>query len=242
MKPARRLQVIVTAVRMHALRWWTITLGFTAGYYALMLLAVVVRFGSLPNFAKGYDWPGNVVVILESTPSLRDAAMIIGNEWLLEVGFMNYEFGHGIAEWSLFLLPGRLLGVLLLGALLATRHVLVRQARRTCAMRPDSGRSAVDRGVTGFGAGCVALSSITLSWVVCCSTPTWVVGLAMLGLGVSTALWLEPLGAWLTVVGYVAMLAGIYGAVRPRDEKRSTTFDTRLGTQRAITGAASPSA
>ena len=37
---------------------------------------------------------------------------------------------------------------------------------------------------------------------VCCATPSWVVGLAMLGLGVSTSLALETMGPILSGLGF----------------------------------------
>ena len=30
---------------------------------------------------------------------------IISDEWLVETGAMNYHYGHGIAEWSLAIIP-----------------------------------------------------------------------------------------------------------------------------------------
>jgi hypothetical protein len=69
----------------------------------------------------------------------------------------------------------------------------------------------------------VALTSITMSWVVCCATPTWVVGLAIMGLGVSTSLWLEPLGTWLSYAGFAALLVGVFVAAGP-----ASVYDNRV--------------
>jgi hypothetical protein len=49
-----------------------------------------------------------------------------------------------------------------------------------------------------------------MSWVVCCATPTWVVGLAMLGLGVSTSLSIEPVGFWFNAFGFILMVVALY--------------------------------
>lgn len=219
-EPVRRM---AGAIRSRPQRWWAMTLGFATAYHLLILLATMVRFGNVPNFVTGYNWLGNVRVILASTPSWRDAARIVSEEWLLEVGYMNYDFGNGIAEWSLFLVPTRMIGVLLLGALLATQVALRCDRDGHCNR---FGRHAARLG-SGVGAIGVAVSSITLSWVVCCSTPTWVVGLAMMGLGVSTALWLEPLGNWLMAGGFVLLLASTYalaatGGPRCGTVKRAT--------------------
>lgn len=194
-------------VRDNAPTWWLMTLGFGCLYYLGLLLSLIIRFQNFPNYLSLFDWFDNVGVILASTPSWRDALAIIREEWLLEVGFMNYDFGTGISEWSLVLLPFNMFGVFALGASLATIHLLLRKRNRVCSSR--AGQSA--RAVGGLGAGFVALASISMYWVVCCSTPTWVVGLAMMGLvGVSTALWLEPLGLWIGVAGFSLMLLAVY--------------------------------
>lgn len=182
-----------------------IVVGFTASYYVGLLLAVMIKFGQIPNYVDSYDWLGNVRHIIASTPSVKDQLVIIKEEWLFEIGYMNYEFGMGISEWSLFILPMKVLEMIFLSALLATFFLLLSDRRRTCA-KPLWRLSAL---AGGLGSGCVALTSITLSWIVCCSTPTWVVGLAMMGLGVSTSLWLEPIGTWVNVFGFLAMMSSV---------------------------------
>lgn len=206
-----RLTSIVTAIRQHPGWWCGITLGFTAGYYLVLMASLIVRFKRLPNYVTGYDWFTNVYTIIVSTPSVKDALAIIAEEWVLEIGFMNYDFGVGISEWSLFLAPAKMAVVMALGALLATHYLLLRATNRVCSSRRHRSSNAA----AGFGATCVALTSITMSWVVCCATPTWVVGLAILGVGVSTSLWLEPLGAWLMYLGFAALLVGVFLAAGP---------------------------
>jgi hypothetical protein len=49
-----------------------------------------------------------------------------------------------------------------------------------------------------------------MSWVVCCATPTWVVGLAIMGLGVSTSLSIEPVGFWLNALGFILMIIALF--------------------------------
>jgi hypothetical protein len=60
---------------------------------------------------------------------------------------------------------------------------------------------------TGAGAGLVALTGATMPWVVCCASPSWIVGLTMLGMSVATADWLEPVGVWLNVAGFALLAA-----------------------------------
>jgi hypothetical protein len=206
-----RLTIIVTAIRQHLSWWCAITLGFTVGYYLVLMASLIVRFKHLPNYVTGYDWLTNVFTIIVSTPSIKDALAIIADEWVLEIGFMNYDFGPGISEWSLFLAPVKIAVVMALGALLATHYLLIRAKNRVCS----SLRSRSSSAATGVGATCIALTSITMSWVVCCATPTWVVGLAIMGVGVSTSLWLEPLGAWLIYVGFAALFVGVFMAAGP---------------------------
>lgn len=190
--------------------WLAITVGSGIGYYLFLMGSLIFRFGNLPNYVVPYDWFGNVAEIIRATPSVSDMIPIILDEWALEIGFMNRSFGNGISEWSLFLVPHKVLIVFLLGALVATNVVLLLEQRRTCSKSTTLHASAT----TGFGAALVALSSATMSWVVCCSTPTWVVGLAMMGLGVSTSLWLEPLGSWVMGLGFTALCLTAIGLAR----------------------------
>lgn len=186
-------------------------IGFTLIYYAILLLLMMIKFGQLPNYFTLYDWPENVMRIIESTPSIVDMLMIIKAEWLVEVGYMNYEFGMGIAEWSLFVSPAKALATLLLGATLALLLITVRSAQ-VCA---STKRSSTIAG--GIGAAFVSISLMSLSWVVCCATPTWIVGLAILGLGVSTSIWLEPAGIYLNLVGFSILFAAVLMTGRSRD-------------------------
>ena len=169
----------------------------------LMLVALVVRFDSLPNYSTAYNWPGNVIQIIESTPSWRDISVIVWEEWLFEIGKMNYDYGIGISEWSLNVLPSRLLVLSGLGFLCALFVKLLN--RRTCSLATKSGAAVV----AGSGSVMIAMTNATMSWVVCCATPSWVVGLAMMGLGVSTSLALESLGPLLMASGLIFLCTAI---------------------------------
>ena len=146
-------------------------------FQLFMLVALIVRFQALPNYVTGYDWIGNVIHIIRSTPSLSDMGPIIWEEWLIEIGRMNYDYGTGISEWSLNVIPSRLLVLAVLGAMMTLCMGLLRA--ETCSAQVSGALKAT----TGAGAVLVAITNATMSWVVCCATPTWVAGLRCWGLG-----------------------------------------------------------
>lgn len=194
------LRTQARAAWKHLVLWG---LAFALIFQIIMLVALIVRFQDLPNYVTFYDWPGHVLTIFQSTPSWNDAVRIAWEEWLIEVGYMNYDYGMGISEWSLNVVPSRLLVMFGLGALTGLSVQL---------MRPDTCSAITLRSssvATGFGALLVAMTNATMSWVVCCATPTWVVGLAMLGLGVSTSLALETMGPLLAGLGFGLLVAMI---------------------------------
>jgi hypothetical protein len=173
-------------------------IGLVAALLALQLGLLALRMGHWPNYAIWHDWLGSLATIWHSTPSLRDIPAIVADEWLLEVGYMNYGFGRGISEWSVVLVPAKALAVFAIGALAA----LGLQTTRDCPwMARGTGAAAIGSGVALAG-----LANITMTWVVCCAAPTWVVGLAILGLGISTSLSLVPLGPWLQIAGFALLL------------------------------------
>jgi hypothetical protein len=203
-----RLNFIRQTLGQNVTVWLGLAIVFSVLYYLILMMALVIRFENLPNYLNVHEWAFNMKRIWLSTPSWFDTLNIMKDEWLFEIGFMNYDYGIGISQWSLFIAPAKVLGVMFLGVLLSTNYLLLRTHNRICSI--GAMRSA---GLaTGIGGTCVSLASITMSWVVCCSTPTWVVGLAMMGLGVSTSLWLEPVGIWVNIIGYMLLLASIYVA------------------------------
>lgn len=198
--------VIRYTISSNFLNWLGLVFLFTFLYYLALMFALILRFERLPNYVNVYDWGLNIKHIWLSTPSIMDAINIMKDEWLFEVGFMNYDYGFGISEWSLFIAPFKVLGIILLSAVIALNYLLLRSASRRC--------SAVSKRFVGLttsvGATLVSLASITMSWVVCCSTPTWIVGLAIMGLGVSTSLWLEPVGIWVNLLGYGFLAVSLF--------------------------------
>jgi hypothetical protein len=200
------LRVIRETIAANLRAWLAMTLAFTLLYYASLLVSVIISIGHFPNYITFYDWPENVLVIIRSTPSIRDMLPIIGNEWLVETGYMNYSYGHGIAEWSLEIIPHKLLMVVVLGALVATCALLLRRSRRVCSL-PAQGTAAAG---TGLGALCVGAANVTMTWVSCCASPSWVVGLSLIGVSTSTAYALLPYGNLLLGVGFAVLLTTTY--------------------------------
>ena len=119
---------------------------------------------------------------------------------------MNRNYGRGVSEWSVQIIPAKLAVVLAIGALVATNFLLLKQLPRACARAtPYSGLAA-----TGLGAALVGFTSVTLTWVVCCAAPSWAVGLAMLGVSVATAFGVQPYGPVITLAGFVALFGATY--------------------------------
>jgi hypothetical protein len=199
MSPA--LGNIGKAIRARRAGWLAISVGAVAVYYLGLLASLVLQFGNLPNYVTAYDWTGNVARIFTSTPSFSDAVQIAREEWLLEIGYLNTDFGLGISEWSLTLVPEKMLLILAMSMMLASIWALNAVRGERCGL----GEGGATVGATGLGAGLVALTGATMTWVVCCATPSWIVGLTMLGLGVATANWLEPVGVWLNIAGFAVL-------------------------------------
>ena len=163
-------------------------LSFAAAAQLLQLILLMIRFGDVPNYAIHYDWISHIALIIDSTPSIKDSVFIIFEEWWIEVGFMNYDYGNGISEWSLNVIPSRLIILTTMGAMIGLLVKLKKQS--VCSARTNYVATAS----AGMGTALMCITTAAMSWVVCCATPSWVVGLAMLGLGVSTSLALEDLG------------------------------------------------
>jgi hypothetical protein len=197
--------------------WVTVAAAFFVTFHGLQLATLMVRFEAWPNYVTIHDWPANVARIVRSTPAISDMIPIILDEWLVEIGSMNYSFGRGIAEWSFVLIPGKAVVVLGIAVLVATNLVLLRAAWKTCGVSARLG-SAV---ATGAGALAAGAAAITITWVVCCAAPTWIVGLAVMGVGVTTALALQPLGGWLSLLGLSALVASEILLLRQLSGRRS---------------------
>ena len=186
--------------------WLAMTLGFTVLYHLGLLASASLSIGHLPNYIRFYDWPANVLRIIHSTPAIADMLPIINDEWLIETGALNYDYGHGIAEWSLAIIPSHVLVTLLLSALVATSILLLRRSREVCPLAERGAGVAT----TGVGALFVGTANITMTWVACCATPTWVVGLSLIGVETSSAFVLLPYGNALTGGGFAVLAVTTY--------------------------------
>jgi len=211
------LVVLQREVRASARLWLLAAVAFFAGFQLLQLALLIMRFQAFPNYLVLHDWPANIARIVRMTPSVADMIAIMFDEWLVEVGSINYSFGRGIAEWSFVLIPGKAVIVLAIAALVATNLVLLRAAWKTCGVFAWLG-SAV---ATGAGALVGGAAATTITWVVCCAAPTWVVGLAVMGVGVTTALALQPFGGWLLLLGLSTLVMSAILLLRQLSGRRS---------------------
>lgn len=207
----RMWQTTMQAIAAQPGRWLGMAVGFTVLYYVVLLLFTMLRFGEIPNYFVFHDTLHVYTLIIEGTPSWLDALPILMAEPWFETGYKNPDF-YGVATWSYMLIPPKMLLVLLMGIFLATFFVL--KARSACM----TGKRGVADGklttVAGLGTTFVSLTSATLTWVVCCATPSWSVALAMLGMSASLALWLEPIGNVLMIAGLGLLGTAIYYQAR----------------------------
>jgi hypothetical protein len=188
------LRYLRKAIGAHRRTWFATLLLFPLSLYGGQLLLLMLRFKALPNYVTTYDWPSNIARIIRSTHSIRDIVAIGSNEWLLEIGHMNYDYGKGIADWSFELLPANMLFVLFLAALVATNLAVIRYQEKEC-QRERVVLGAVTTCTAGlFG----AITSVTVTWITCCGIPSWITGLSVFGVGLSTAQSLKPLGPFIT--------------------------------------------
>lgn len=217
-REAGSLRAAVDGVR----RWRRLIIGFALGFpiffYFTILAILVVKYGHLPNYVTPYDWIANVRRIVVSTSSLRDMLAIIGNEWLLEIGHINFEYGHGIAEWSLSIIPHKLVLLSLTGALIGLNVGLVAD-RKTLGSTAQQCAQACRFGLlTSAGALCASLTNATVFSVACCAAPSWVGSLAVIGVETSAAFALEPYGLAAFLFGIAALVVSalmIAGEGRP---------------------------
>lgn len=211
-------------------RWLAMTLGITALYHLGLIASASVTTGHLPNYVTFYDWPANVWRIIRSTPSVFDMPPIIADEWLVEIGTMNYHYGNGIAEWSLAVIPAHVAVTLALAALAATGILLLRRLRQSCPL----GERGAGAAATGLGALCVGTANITMTFVSCCSTPTWVAGLSLMGFESSSVFVLLPYGGALSGAGFAMLLATDYWLAWrcvPRPRRDPALLPEQLATQ-----------
>jgi len=199
-------------------------LAFPFAFYALLLAALMIRFGHLPNYVTPYDWFGNVARIIHGTKSIRDMVPIILDEWLIEIGYMDFDYGHGIAEWSLSIVPHKLAILVMIGALVGVNLALLLDQKPSGTMTRQCASAARSGILASMGTLCASLTSVTLFSVACCATPSWVASLTILGVGTSTAFAMEPFGAVAALAGIAALV--ISALLIIRDGRAGTATDT----------------
>lgn len=205
-----RFKVLMNALSQHKLMWISLTLLFFASYYVLLLVLTMIRFQEIPNYLVVHDVFHVYALIWQGTPSVVDAIPIFLGEPWIEMGYKNPAY-YGVATWSYMLIPPKMLLVFLMGMLLSTVIVLTVHLRQTACLlsRREPGMPKQVIAAAGVGTSLISLTSATLTWVVCCATPSWSVALAMLGMSASMALWLEPAGQFLTLTGVALLIAAI---------------------------------
>jgi len=198
---SKYLSSLKNAIKLHWKVVVVTSVGFVILYYLSLLILTMLRFGEVPNYVTIHDVFGTYKLIYEGTPSLIDAYPIFIAEPWFETGYKNPNY-YGVATWSFMLIPPKMVLVLIMGLFLGIFLSLVKYSKKIqCAIKPDKRLYAA----AGMGSAFISLTSATLTWVVCCATPSWVVALAMLGMSASLALWLEPLGTFLTLAGFFLM-------------------------------------
>jgi hypothetical protein len=209
---------IVQAARDGFGRHSRLVLGFAIGFpfvfYLLLLAAVTIRYGDWPNYMTAYNWPENIWRIVASTGSLADMMTIAADEWLLEVGSMNYDYGNGVADWSLSILPHKLLILSFAGALIGWNVALLMDQESIGTLKQQliqAGRFGL---LASAGALAASVTSATVFSVVHCATPSWVGSLAVLGFDSYDVFALEPYGPAICTAGLMALAASALLIVR----------------------------
>ncbi len=214
MRAIRYGQITLQAIVERWVLWSVLTVGMIVLYYAGLLMVTIVRFHEIPNYIVVYDITNVYRRIFEGTPSFKDALPILIDETWIETGYKNPDY-YNIATWSYMLIPPKMLVVAIMAALLATFAVLSAYSRQKAC--PVTNRRRL-YAAAGVGSGLVGMTSATLTWIACCSTPSWIVGLAMLGMSSTLASWLEPFGKIISVSGLALLLWIIYAQLKNIDD------------------------
>jgi hypothetical protein len=189
-------------------------LAFPIVFYLLLLAILVIEYGHLPNYLTFYDWFASVRHIIASTKSVADMVPIILDEWLIETGYINYDYGHGVAEWSLSIIPHKFAILSLAGALIGLNVALLFGQRNVGTWSQQfvqAGRFGI---LTSIGALCAGVTNATVFSVVHCATPSWVGSLAVLGFDSYDVFALEPFGPLISFLGLAALAVSAWLIVR----------------------------
>jgi len=197
-------------------------LAFPLLFYLLLLAMLVAVYGHLPNYLTPYNWVGNVLRIIASTPAVADMLPIIRDEWLIETGYMNYDYGNGIADWSLSIIPHKFLIVSLAGALIGLNVGLLPDRMSMGTFSQQSFQLCQFGLLTSVGALCIGVTNATVFSVVHCARPSWVGSLAVLGFDTFDVFALEPYGPLIGAIGFLALVLSTLLIVRGERSKKGS--------------------
>jgi hypothetical protein len=224
----------VRAIISGLARWRAVVfacaVGFPILFYLLLLGILIVKYGHLPNYVTRHDWIHNVLGIIHGTPSVRDMVPIVLNEWLLEIGYMDYQYGHGVADWSLSIIPHKLAIMSLAGALIGLNVALLAERQASRSFSQECTRTCRSGFFTCLGALCTGMTSATVFSVACCAAPSWAGSLTILGMETSLAFALEPYGPFASLIGIVVLgVSALWLVHDNRSETRPGTLVTPQG-------------
>jgi len=178
--------------------------GFPLAFYGLLLAVLMVRYGDLPNYFTLYNWPANIWRIVESTGSLADIVAIAADEWLIETGLMNYDYGNGIADWSMSIVPHKLVILMLTGALIGLNVAVLLELKAAVTLGQQALQIAGGL-LASFGALGASIPNTTVFSVVHCAIPSWIGSFAVLGIDQYDLYPIQPYGPLICAAGLLAL-------------------------------------
>lgn len=188
--------------------------GIPLIFYLSLLALLVITYGHWPNYVTPYNWITNALHIIASTRSVVDIPPIILDEWLLEIGHINYDYGRGIADWSLTIIPHKLVIVALAGALVGLNVALLLEQQTTGTLAQQAAQLSRFGLLTSAGALCATITNATVFSVVHCATPSWVGSLAVLGFDSYDVFAIEPFGSIICILGFAALVVSALLIIR----------------------------
>jgi len=193
------------STRARAKRWTVAaaTLAVFVVYQALILGILVGGLGGAPNYVLLYPAWENARRIVRLTPSVTDAAVLIGREPIFEYGRRHPVFG--VAVWSFELTWSSLLFFLSFSALVGLYLGIGGLAARWGAVGSLS------------GAGVVGLLGASVSSLTHCGLGSFGVLLAVAGVSTTTLQWFGNLEPVLIPAGYALIVLAIVARARGLD-------------------------
>jgi hypothetical protein len=193
------------STRARAKRWTVAaaTLAVFVVYQALILGVLAGGLGGMPNYVRLYPAWENARRIVRLTPSVTDAAVLIGREPILEYGRRHPVFG--VAVWSFELTWSSLLFFFSFSALVGLYLGIGGLAARWGAVGSLS------------GAGVVGLLGASVSSLTHCGLGSFGVLLAVAGVSTTTLQWFGSLEPVLIPAGYALIVLAIVARARGLD-------------------------